>query len=203
MPDSHTQAAYDPIATQYAARNATMPEALIAAGRRFMELLAPWPPILDAGCGAGRDMAWLERHGAAVVGVDLSQRMLASAWSAARGPLLQTDMRCLGLRAASFAGVWCCASLLHLAKRQAPLALAELRRVLAPHGVLFLSVQEGTGEHWEEGSYPGVPRLFARYSAAEMAALLEQSDFRIIGSSGNEGGLRRWRQFFAAAGASV
>lgn len=199
MADERMQAAYDRIAAKYGAKNAAMPEALSAAGCRFLELLAPRPRILDDGCGAGRDMAWLESRGAMVVGVELSNLMLALAKSAARGPLLQMDMRSLGLRSGSFAGVWCCASLLHLPKRQAPVALAEMRRVLVPHGVLFLSVQEGTGEGWEEGPYPGVKRFFARYSHEELATLLTQSDFRVIQACTNEGGLRFWLQFFAVS----
>ena len=47
------------------------------------------------------------------------------------------EMRSLGLTSGTFTGVWCCASLLHLPKGQAPLAVVEMRRVLAPHGVLF------------------------------------------------------------------
>ena len=200
MADKHTQAAYDQIAAQYAVKNAAMPKALTTAGRRFLELLGPGPRILDAGCGAGRDMAWLQRRGATVAGMDLSRRMLALAQSMARGPLLQMDMRSLALRAGIFAGVWCCASLLHLPKRQAPLALAEMRRVLVPHGLLFLSVQEGTGEGWEEGPYPAVKRFFARYSHEEMATLLAQSGFRVIESSANAGRWQRWLQFLAVAG---
>jgi ubiquinone/menaquinone biosynthesis C-methylase UbiE len=196
MAKNCVQAAYDQVAAQYAARNAAMPEALVAAGSRFLELLGgSGPPILDVGCGTGRDMAWLESRGAAVVGADLSQGMLALAQSVARGPLLQMDMLSLGLRAASFAGAWCCASLLHLPKRQAPLALAQMRRVLIPHGVLFLSLQQGSGEGWEEGPYPGVKRFFARYSRRELATLLAQNGFHVIESCASAG----WLQFFAAA----
>jgi ubiquinone/menaquinone biosynthesis C-methylase UbiE len=199
MVGQRMQAAYDQIAAQYAEKNAAMPQALSAAGCRLLQLLGPGPRILDAGCGAGRDMAWLERHGATVVGVDVSRRMLALARSVTHGPLLQMDMCSLGLRAGSFAGVWCCASLLHLPKREAPLALAELRRALLPQGVVFLSMQEGTGEGWEQGPYPQVQRFFARYSHEELATLLIQSGFRVIESSATESGRCRWLQFFAVA----
>jgi SAM-dependent methyltransferase len=195
MANDCMQAAYDQIAAQYAARNAAMPQALVAAGSRFLELLGSAVPILDVGCGAGRDMAWLESRGATVVGADLSRRMLALAQPVARGPLLQMDMLFPGLRAASFAGVWCCASLLHLPKGQASVALAQMHCVLVPHGVLFLSLQQGSGEGWEEGPYPGVKRFFARYSPDELAMLLAQNGFQVIESSANEG----WLQFFAAA----
>ncbi len=199
MTTEQTRAAYDQIVTKYAAINAAMPPELATAADRFLQLIGPGARVLDVGCGAGRDMAWLEGLGLTVVGTDFSSGMLAQASSLAHGSLLQMDMRRLGLQAGQFQGVWCCASLLHLPKRRAPLALAEMRRVLLPSGVLFLSVQEGAGEGWEKCPYADVERFFARYSLEEMAELLAQNGFTVLESSSNEGGLRRWLQFFATS----
>jgi ubiquinone/menaquinone biosynthesis C-methylase UbiE len=142
-------------------------------------------------------MAWLEDLGLIAVGLDYSSGMLAQARVRARGPLLQMDMRRLGLTARQFEGIWCCASLLHVSKSEACTALAEMHRVLRPGGLLFLSVQEGEGEAWEACPHAEVERCFARYEREELAALLVQTGLSVIESASNEGGSRHWLQFFA------
>lgn len=61
--------------------------------------------VLDLACGAGRHAAALRRRGAEVVGLDLSMPLLLTARRQGGGPLLQGDMRALGLRSASFGAV--------------------------------------------------------------------------------------------------
>lgn len=191
---------YDGIAAEYAARNAAMPPELVAAGARFLALVGPGARVLDAGCGAGRDMAWLEGRGATVVGVDLSPGMLAQARAIARGDLVRLDMRHLAFAERCFGGVWCMASLLHLPKAAASAALGELRRVLVPGGPLCLGLQAGTGEGWERGPYGGVERFFARYRLPEAAALLREAGFAVA-EQRNQGrsGARHWLQFMTTA----
>ncbi len=166
---------------------------------RFYEMVGTKAPILDLGCGAGRDMAWLERLGVNAIGVDYSSSMLSQAHTQVNGPLLLMDMRHLGLRNRQFQGVWCCASLLHLPKSEAPLALIEMRRVLVPGGVLFLSVQQGSGEGWESCTYADVERFFSRYKQGEMAALLSECGFSLLESSSSQGRAHLWLQFFAVS----
>jgi ubiquinone/menaquinone biosynthesis C-methylase UbiE len=194
---NQTRAAYDQIAARYAQANAAMPTELATAAARFRRLVGPEARVLDLGCGAGRDMAWLERLGLNIIGVDYSSGMLAHALVQANGPLLLMDIRHLGLRDLQFRGVWCCASLLHLPKSEAPQAFAEMRRVLVPGGVLFLSVQLGVGEVWERCSYADAERFFSRYEQSEMAALLSECGFTTIQSASNQGSARLWLQFFA------
>ena len=192
-----TRAAYDQIAARYAQANAAMPTELEVAAARFCQLVGPGAWVLDLGCGAGRDMAWLERLGLNVIGVDYSSGMLAQALVQTNGPLLLMDLRHLGLRDLQFQGVWCCASLLHLPKSEVPQTLAEMRRVLAPGGVLFLSVQRGVGEVWERCTYADAERFFSRYEQSEMAALLSECGFTTTQSTSNSGSTRLWLQYFA------
>ena len=197
MTSERMRRAYDLIAARFAAANATMPADLARAAARLAELVAPGARVLDLGCGAGRDLAWLERLGLSPVGVDLSGGMLAEARQRTRAPLLQMDMRDLGFADGQFEAIWCCASLLHLSRSEAPAALGEMRRVLAPRGILFLAVQEGAGEGWERAPYGEVDRFFARYSQAEVAGLLAQSGFSVLewGASRSEG--RAWLRAIA------
>lgn len=202
------RAAYDRIAPAFAARNAGMPAAYRdVAGPRFLALArtaASGRPLtlLEAGCGHGRDMAWLEAAGATVVGIDLSAGMLAQARARTPGPLVQADLRCLPLASGHFHGAWCSASLLHLPKVDAPAALAELRRNLVPGGALFLSLQEGTAEVWERGAYghPDAERFFARYAPDEVEALLAQAGFVVRERTSESAGPRHWLRLLATVG---
>lgn len=192
-------AAYDRYAPEYAAINAAMPPQLAALAERFLNRLGPGARVLDLGCGAGRDMAWMEARGARVIGADLSAGMLMEAHSVAHGPLAQMDMCRLALAAGSFDGVWCSASLLHVPKAQAPAALAETRRVLVPGGTLYLGVQEGEGEMWERMPDGTVERFFARYGMDEAAELLSRAGFSVIDRGRADSGSRRWLNYLATA----
>ena len=195
--------AYDAIAPAYAERNAAMPAVLVDLGHRVLGLAGSRPRILDVGCGAGRDAAWLERRGARVTGIDLSQGMLAEARARVRGDLARMDMRRLAFPDRCFDAAWCMASLLHLPKADAPEALSEVRRVLRPGGVLALGLQEGAGEGWEPVPYrPDVERFFARYGAAEAGAALVRSGFAVLDRGREEGGSRRWLRFLATVPAA-
>ncbi len=190
------EAAYDRVAAQYAEQNAIMSPQLVERATRFLAHLEPGAHILDAGCGDGRHMAWMEAHGLQVTGIDISSGMLAQARALVRGELLQMDMCQLTFPPASFAGVWCSASLLHIPKAQAPEALREIHRVLIPGGTLNLGLQEGEGERWEVTRFD-VERFFARYTLEEAETLLTQAGFAIDERHRDTTGPRHWLNFLA------
>jgi ubiquinone/menaquinone biosynthesis C-methylase UbiE len=130
--------------------------------------------------------------------------MLAEARRLTDAPLVQLDMRALPIASASLGAVWCIASLLHVPKREAPGVLAEVRRVLVPGGRLALAVQEGDGEQWNGGYVAGAERFFARYTTAEMSAMLaaaglsvERTEREVADSRGTGGATRTWLRFLA------
>jgi SAM-dependent methyltransferase len=206
MSSDRIRAAYDAIAPRFAATYTGLPAALEALAPTFLASAGPVPLVLDVGCGAGRDMAWLEGRGAEVVGVDLSAGMLAQARSrtGVRGLLVQMDMRNLAFAARSATGVWCVASLLHLPKAEVSSALGEMARVLRPGGALLLSLQEGEGEGWERGLIDGpaeqVERYFARYQPSEIRALLGSAGFVVRRQRSDDAGPRRWLTILAILG---
>lgn len=195
---SLNRSTYDQIAPRFAEANAVMAPYLAASAGRLLERVGPRPaPLLDLGCGAGRDLAWFDAHGLPGIGVDLSQGMLAQAKQVTSRPFCQMDMLSLGFVSGSFRAVWCCAALLHLPKSEAPYALAEMARVLVPGGFLTLSIQKGTEEVVEPVPYTGeTERFFARYEPGEMAALLSQAGFLVLFQGENISG-RHWLWFDA------
>jgi SAM-dependent methyltransferase len=77
----------------------------------------PGEPVLDAGCGTGRHLAWLGAHGRAVIGVDQSPEMLARA----RVKVPDADLRPGQLESLpaddqAVAGVVCALALEHVAE---------------------------------------------------------------------------------------
>ncbi len=176
-----TRESYEQMAPTYAQISANMSETLLAFAQKFLGALEPNAEILDVGCGPGRDIAWFENHNINVTGVDFSSSMLKLAREKVHGALLQADMRNMPFEVHSLDGIWCSASLLHLPKTDSPAALLEFKRVLKPVGILFLSVQEGEGEHLETREIYGENRrFFARYTTPEMTAMLEVAGFQIL-----------------------
>ncbi len=165
---------YDAIAADYAERtwNIRLERALDS----FARYLIPAARVLDLGCGPGRDIELLRARGARVIGADLSLGMLREARARVGGALACGDMRALPCASASFDGVWLCASLLHLPRADAPHALAETRRILRATRPLYVGVQQGEGERWDE--LRGA-RLFTYYQPDEIAALVRAAGFDI------------------------
>lgn len=140
----------------------TAHEGLRTGEREFAAALAPADsPVLDLGCGAGREAAPLCDGVRQVVAADLSHSMLAA--FAHRGiPRVQCDAQRLPFRAASFGA----AMLPNLLVQYIPFrggrrrALVETRRVLRPGGRAFVEVR-----HW--GVLPllhsALPRAWARW----------------------------------------
>jgi ubiquinone/menaquinone biosynthesis C-methylase UbiE len=148
---------------------------------RFAEYLGSGAMVLDLGSGAGCDSAELRRLGLRAVSLDLSLGMLKAGVPEFPGPRLQADACHIPLRDRSVAGVWANASLVHLSSGDAETALREARRVLAPSGLLHVSVKSGQGAEWESARY-GRARWFQYWSAAELDALLARAGFVIIAS---------------------
>ena len=151
--------------------------------------------LLDVGCGHGRDSGHFARRGFQATGVDRSQGLLRIARQNALGArFCQGDMRRLPFGPAGFDALWVCASLLHLPKADAPRALAEFRRVLAPGGVLYIGVKHGEGESVVASETFGqAERFFAYYRAPELAALARAAGFRVLEHAVRNG----WVNLFA------
>lgn len=86
--NAHTRAAYDRLAPVW---SATTDDGAFNGNleRPALQALVPRPlarcTVLDAGCGAGAQAAWLLGEGADVVGIDLSPAMVESARARCRG----------------------------------------------------------------------------------------------------------------------
>lgn len=131
----------------------------------------PPGPVLDVGCGPGQVSRYLLALGRQPVGIDLAPGMLAEAARLVPGArLLAADLLDLPLRASSCAAAVASYSLHHLPKASLGPALAGLREVLAPGGVLVVITHGGSGEQRLEEF--GGRVVLSLYAPDELAGLL-------------------------------
>jgi len=101
------------------------------------ERLWPGTPVLDVGCGNGKMLAPLVRAGFDVVGIDISRGALLTL---AEQKIVRADARRLPFKENAFGAAVCYDVLQHLLEGERAEAAEELRRVLAPGGLLFIQV---------------------------------------------------------------
>lgn len=183
---------YDALAPAYAAANPVIRSGLRPYAQRLIEHVGEGL-VLEAGCGAGRDIRFLEAAGARVVGVDQSAAMLARCRQSVRAPVIQADIRHIPLRDAAVAGCWCVATVVHLPPEDLATAFAELARVIAAGGMLVLGTQRGDTSVIEADPYTGRHlRLMSRFSPDTVVDGLTAHGFRVRVENDPDGDLRNW-----------
>jgi SAM-dependent methyltransferase len=146
--------------------------------RRRALLGRPPGRALDIGCGDGDFLAELARRGWRVDGIEYSDA--AAALARGKGIAVhQGDLASAGFPSGAFDVVTLWHVLEHLPEPAA--ALAEVRRVLRPDGLLVVEVPDSASltfrlcrEHW----FPlDVPRHLQHFTPATLGALLERVGF--------------------------
>jgi len=149
----------------------------------FMSQMPKSGKVLDLGCGFGRDCIILKKNGFDVTGIDLSKGMIKEAKKLKSVDFRVMDARKLRFPKDNFDGVWACASLLHLRKKEIGKTLSEIYRVLKLGGICFISVKEGKDEGVvKDERYGGAPKFYAYYKKNEFADLLKKAGFKVIDS---------------------
>lgn len=164
--DPIARAAYDQLAEAYAARAGTKAHNAFYDRPAMLALLPPvtGKRVLDAGCGPGIYSGWLVEHGAEVVGLDVSPKMveLAAQRLRQKARILKAD---LGqpldfLESASFDLVVSALVLDHV--RDWDAVFKEFFRVLREPGYLVFSVGHPFDEffdHHPSGNYFDVEQV--------------------------------------------
>ena len=141
MPDEPI-AFYDENAATYAVKSRQAPVARLTA---FADRLPPGGAVLELGCGAGEDSAWLTGRGFAVTPTDGSVAMAREA-EARLGRSVRV-MRFSELAdVALYEGVWANACLLHVPRAELADVLRRIRRALRDDGLFYASFKTGGEE---------------------------------------------------------
>ena len=133
----------------------------------FFSLLPAGAHILDAGCGSGRDTLYFNQHGCNVTAFDASARLADLASRLTGQPVLTMSFEELGFRE-EFDGVWACASLLHVPRREIDSVFSKLADAVKLGGVIFASFKL-RDEEWEQEG-----RFFNGYDVSSFRALLRR-----------------------------
>jgi len=108
--------------------------------------------VLDAGCGAGRDVLFFLKNGYRVEALDISPEMAVRAEALTGITVARQSFEAVD-RVDYYDGIWCCASLLHVPLSRLPAALSALTRALKPGGVLYASFKYGIAERVKDGRH--------------------------------------------------
>ena len=137
--------------------------------------------VLDLGCGPGWETQALHTRGYEAIGLDLSTAFCA--YARREHPAddhVVGDMNSLPFVEDSFAGVWACASMLHIAREDMPAVFAEIARILTPGGALVASVQVGDTQRFvPRKSAPGHELFYAYLTPEQWRATVERAGFAI------------------------
>jgi len=117
---------YDENAATYAARPREAPVARLSA---FADLLPVAGAVLELGCGAGDDSAWLIERGFAVTPSDGSAAMACTAEARLGRPVRVMPFAALA-DVALYDGVWANACLLHVPRSDLTDVLSRIHRAL-------------------------------------------------------------------------
>jgi SAM-dependent methyltransferase len=182
---SRTRESYDELAATYTERLFTE-----LAGKpldrhllnRLAEDVRGHGLVADLGCGPGHVARYLHDQGVRMLGIDLSPRMIDSARQ--RSPDIEFrvgDMRALDLPDAALAGIVAFYSLIHIDEHEMGATLRELRRVLAPGGLLLVAfhIGEETVHRDELWGHP-VSLDFRFLMPSPMVARLIEAGFAVL-----------------------
>jgi SAM-dependent methyltransferase len=181
---SDVQTSYDRVADEYVRRisdeleHKPLDRQLLD---RFAADVRDLGPACDLGCGPGHVARYLNERGVRVVGIDLSPVMVGYARKLNPGiEFSQGDMRSLELDDGALGGIAAFYSVIHIPRPEVGAALAEMRRVLRPGGLLLLAFHVGDDVvHLDEwwGHRVSVDFLFFRPD--EMTGLLGSAGFEV------------------------
>ncbi|MEO6987427.1 MAG: class I SAM-dependent methyltransferase [Aquihabitans sp.] len=150
----------------------------------FVEMVRarPYGLVADVGCGPGRVASLLAKHDISVIGLDVSEGLLAHARAAHPAlPFENGQLDDLPLDDGSLVGAVCWYSIIHTPPSALDVVFGELARVLEPGGLLLLAFQEGDGEAVRrlDAQGSGLPLSSYRHSVDDVADRLCSASFNV------------------------
>ena len=119
---------------------------------RFLEKLDPGAYILDFGCGAGRDTKYFLSQGYLVDAIDGSEQLCRIASDHTGIKVRQMLFQELEVNE-KYDGIWACASILHLPKKELKEVLKKMLTALKTDGWIYTSFKYGEYEGNRNGRY--------------------------------------------------
>jgi SAM-dependent methyltransferase len=152
-------------------------------------------PILEIGCGSGRDASFLVQNGFAITATDASGEMLASAEKC--HPELKGHLRQAAfplpqdspMLAERYDAVVCIAMIMHVPEHELFEFATQLQTLVASGGTLIIVSSIGRSEITNQRDKNGL--LFIERPVAELQLLFERLGFRLIARDSSIDSLER------------
>ena len=181
---SDVQSSYDRVAEEYARRifgeleHKPFDRQLLD---RFAARVQRLGPACDLGCGPGHVARYLHERGVRVVGLDLSPAMVELARRLNPGiEFRQGNMLSLDIEEGAWGGIAAFYSIIHVPRTEIAVALAEMKRVLRPGGLVLLAFHVGDETvHLDEWWGQRVSLDFRFFRPEEMAGSLRAAGFEV------------------------
>jgi SAM-dependent methyltransferase len=178
------EGSYDRVAAEYSARifgeleHKPLDRQLLL---RFAERVQGIGPVCDLGCGPGHVARYLHERGVQVIGIDLSSVMVEQARRLNPGiEFRRGNMLSLDIEDGAWGGIAAFYSIIHVPRTEIAVALAEIKRVLRPCGVLLLAFHVGDQTvHLDEWWGQPVSLDFRFFRPEEMADFLRRAGFEV------------------------
>jgi SAM-dependent methyltransferase len=150
LPSDLTVTYYDTHAREYA--RDTLGVDMAPLHEPFLALVPTGRHILDAGCGSGRDTLAFLKRGYRVTAFDASAALARLAGQVSGLPVAVLRFQDVNYQA-EFDGIWACASLLHVPRREIGEVFTRLTQALRPGGVWYMSFKVGEGQAVRDGRF--------------------------------------------------
>lgn len=115
----------------------------------FLKHIPKGSNILDLGCGSGRDSLEFIKRGYNITAVDGSKELSIATSKVIGQEVICNKFEDLQLTE-KFHGIWACASLLHINKRDLINVIKNISYNLEDNGVFYMSFKYGKGEYIDE-----------------------------------------------------
>jgi len=177
---SKTIASYDLYAKEYDESVSDIP--MQPQTDIFLSLLKKNSLILDMGCGQGRDTKRFCEKGHRVIGIDLSKELLKIAERRTYdASFIQMDIRNMEFKADAFDGLWACASLIHIPKKDMPKTLEKSYEIAREGCIFYATVKKGDEEKTLfDKKYGNTQKSWSFFQKKEMENFLEEAGFKMI-----------------------
>ena len=135
--------------------------------------------ILDAGCGTGGNLVWLQRYAGdgEIYGVDLSGQALRFCRQRGSEPVVQASVTDLPFDHSSFDLVTSFDVLAQLPPEAGTKAMSEMYRVLRPGAVGFIRT---AAYEWLRSGHDDALGTQKRYGLTELSSRLERNGFTVL-----------------------
>ena len=180
---SHIEQTYDEGSGDYSGHFKEPHHYIEEERQQLISQLPVGSKILDCGCGPGMDAEKFSQLGYKVTAIDLSARFVSlTKKRVPNADVKKMDMRYLEFSEASFDGVWCSFSLLHIHAKDIGRTLAGFKAVLRQGGLFFAALHRGPKTDWVKTPIAGMERdtYVQEWTPTDIEAVLRASGFTII-----------------------